>query len=164
LSLNARTSIEEQGVNILYVAFGLLQWYEAPHSDEVILAPLLLLPVCLNRPGVGELWTLQPYENEIVENQCLKEMLRSSFRLELPAYSVSDDEDMAPDPFEYFKRIRKFLASVRPEIAWEHFFASKSPLVSLEESESESPRRVVDAANRMRVVHCSASRAPRRIP
>ncbi len=119
LSLNARTSIEEQGVNILYVAFGLLQWYEAPHSDEIRMAPLLLLPVSLVRPEVSELWTLHPYENEIVENQCLKEMLRASFRLEFPAYSASDDDDMAPDPFDYFKRIRRFLAKKEAANRWQ---------------------------------------------
>ncbi len=119
LALNARTSIEEQGINILYVAFGLLQWYEAPHSDEVLIAPLLLLPVSLVRPGVGELWTLRPYENEVVENQCLKEMLRVNFRLELPAYSENDEQDAAPDPFDYFKRVRKFLARKEAATRWQ---------------------------------------------
>ena len=82
-------------------------------------APLLLLPVSLIRPGVGELWTLRPYENDIVENQCLKEMLRSSFRLELPAYSASDEDDIAPDPFDYFSRIRSLLAKSEAANRWQ---------------------------------------------
>lgn len=118
LSLNARTSIEEQGVNILYIGFGLLQWYEAPQSDVALNAPLLLLPVSLKRSDVGDLWTLRPYENEIVENQCLKEMLRSSFRFELPEY-LAGDEDVAPDPNEYFKRIRRFLSRKEADKRWQ---------------------------------------------
>lgn len=119
LAVNARTSIEEQGVNILYVAFGGLQWYEAPHSNEMLFAPLLLLPVTLTRPSVGDLWTLRPHENEIVENQCLKEMLRSSFRLQLPAYAHEDDNDTAADPFEYFKRIKRYLARKEAANRWQ---------------------------------------------
>ena len=43
----ARTSIEEQGVNILYLALGLLHWYENDNSSEIRKAPLILIPVSL---------------------------------------------------------------------------------------------------------------------
>ncbi|MGB4401028.1 MAG: DUF4011 domain-containing protein, partial [Daejeonella sp.] len=35
----ARTSIEEQGVNILYISLGMLNWYEAGNTQDVRLAP-----------------------------------------------------------------------------------------------------------------------------
>src|SRR5471030_1660534 len=42
----ARTSIEEQGVNILYLALGMLRWND---GEDDRLAPLLLIPVTLER-------------------------------------------------------------------------------------------------------------------
>ena len=49
LYINARTMIEEQGVNVLYLAFGHLKWFEAGHSDTPRYAPLILIPVELQR-------------------------------------------------------------------------------------------------------------------
>ena len=37
----ARTAIEEQGVNTLYLALGMLQWYESESSDILRRAPLI---------------------------------------------------------------------------------------------------------------------------
>src|SRR5436190_9029598 len=43
----ANTNIEEQGVNILYLALGMLKWFESDNSSEEISAPLILVPVKL---------------------------------------------------------------------------------------------------------------------
>ena len=65
MSLNARTALSEQGVNVLFVAFGFLKWFEAEHSDEPRLSPLLLLvPVCLERIGATAPWKLSLDEDE----------------------------------------------------------------------------------------------------
>src|SRR5262245_21354970 len=45
----ARTSLEEQGVNTLFLALGMLHYRESPESEEEFRAPLILLPVELNR-------------------------------------------------------------------------------------------------------------------
>ena len=41
----ARLSVEEQGVNTLFLTLGLLQYTEAEASDEVFRAPLVLVPL-----------------------------------------------------------------------------------------------------------------------
>src|SRR5580700_5510759 len=41
----ARTSMEEQGVNTLYLALGMLSWREDDNSDKFCRAPLVLIPV-----------------------------------------------------------------------------------------------------------------------
>lgn len=51
---DARTLEEEQGVNILYLAFGLLKWFEDEKSEVERLAPLVLLPVRLERSSAAE--------------------------------------------------------------------------------------------------------------
>jgi len=42
---DAKTYIEEQGVNILFIALGFLHWFEAPSSNEARRAPLMLISV-----------------------------------------------------------------------------------------------------------------------
>ena len=49
LSYEARTSEEEQGVNTLYLAIGFLKWFESNRSDADRQAPLILIPVTLER-------------------------------------------------------------------------------------------------------------------
>src|SRR6185437_8293001 len=45
----AKSSIEEQGVNTLFIALGMLIWQDSKSADEVRSAPLLLIPVELER-------------------------------------------------------------------------------------------------------------------
>ena len=45
----ARTAIEEQGVNTLYLVLGMLQWYESESSNILRRAPLILIPVEISR-------------------------------------------------------------------------------------------------------------------
>ena len=49
----ARSSIEETGANVLYLALGMLHWYEAAGADAPRRAPVILLPVTLVRRAVG---------------------------------------------------------------------------------------------------------------
>jgi hypothetical protein len=72
LSLNAKTSITEQGINVLYLAFGLLRWYESPDSDVSLFSPLLLVPVQLDRDGPDAPWKLSLHEEEIFPNHSLR--------------------------------------------------------------------------------------------
>ena len=51
---DARTFVEEQGVNILYLALGMLRWFELESSQESRVAPLVLVPVTLERSNVRE--------------------------------------------------------------------------------------------------------------
>jgi hypothetical protein len=47
----ANTAIEESGTNMLYLTLGFLEWYESDDSRQPHLAPLLTVPVALNRQG-----------------------------------------------------------------------------------------------------------------
>ena len=50
----AKGFIEEQGVNTLFLALGFLHWYEADSSENLRKAPLILLPVSLERSGAKD--------------------------------------------------------------------------------------------------------------
>jgi very-short-patch-repair endonuclease/DNA polymerase III delta prime subunit len=78
----ADESIEEQGVNSLFLAAGMLKWFD---GDTSSLAPLLLLPVTLARKSAATPWSLRIRDEEVVVNPAIEEKLRVDFGgLELP--------------------------------------------------------------------------------
>ena len=80
----ARLSLEEQGVNTLFLALGLLQYTEAEASDEIFKAPLVLLPVSLRRESARSPFALTVGDDEPMVNPALAELLRRQHNLALP--------------------------------------------------------------------------------
>jgi very-short-patch-repair endonuclease len=89
----ARSSLEEQGVNILYLALGMLTWYEADGSPEARQAPLVLVPVLLERGSAAERFRLRHTGGEIEGNLSLQVKLKTSFGLTLP--ELDEDAPLA---------------------------------------------------------------------
>lgn len=92
LRYRANTSIEEQGCNILYLAFGLLKWKEREDSTQIFYAPLILVPVKLTVESLTSPYKLSLYENEIVVNPTLVYKLENDFGIVLPDFDVTHDE------------------------------------------------------------------------
>ncbi|QJX46895.1 DUF3320 domain-containing protein [Hymenobacter taeanensis] len=90
----ARTSLEEQGVNILYLALGMLTWYEAESSEEARQAPLVLVPVLLERGTAAERFKLRYTGAEIESNLSLQTKLKAGFGVVLPPL---EEETALPD-------------------------------------------------------------------
>jgi very-short-patch-repair endonuclease len=80
----ARTSLEEQGVNILYLALGQLVWFESESSPEARRAPLILVPVLLERGTAAERFKLRHTGAETESNLSLQAKLKASFGVLLP--------------------------------------------------------------------------------
>ena len=75
----ARTALEENGANSLFIAIGMLKWYVTEKSDQPRFAPILLLPVNIVRNGNGYIIRLR--DEEPILNVTLIEFLRQQFRL-----------------------------------------------------------------------------------
>ncbi|HEV7368440.1 DUF3320 domain-containing protein [Arenibaculum sp.] len=108
LHLDAKTLQEEQGVNILFLAMGMLKWFEDANSDIERFAPLILVPVALERGTAAERFRLRWLQEDPSANLSLAALLRRQFGLELPAFMEGDQE--AFDPEEYFSRVEKAVA------------------------------------------------------
>jgi very-short-patch-repair endonuclease len=75
---NTRTAFEEGGANTLFLALGFLKW-KAADASAASLAPLLLIPVALERKSVVEGFKLKLHEDEPSLNPTLLELLRLDF-------------------------------------------------------------------------------------
>src|SRR5262249_11306501 len=103
----AKTAIEESGTNMLHVVFGFLEWYESDDSKQPHLAPLVVMPVTIERAG-GKGRAVEAvieYSGEDVEtNLSLVEKMRRDFGLEIP---LLEDDDTPEGYFAKFAEILK---------------------------------------------------------
>ena len=103
----ARLSIEEQGVNILYLALGMLTWYESESSSTPRRAPLILIPVQLTRSSVRENFKLRWTGDDIEANLSLEAKLKQDFGVRLPEMPAEEDLDVD----DYLFRVEKAVAA-----------------------------------------------------
>jgi very-short-patch-repair endonuclease len=113
----ARNALQEGGANTLFVALGFLVWTRPDKPDVRVRAPLILLPVTLERKSARSGFTLQAHEDEPRFNPTLVEMLRQDFQLELgvPAGDLPRDE-AGLDITGIWARVREAIKDVR---GWE---------------------------------------------
>ena len=89
----ANTAIEETGVNTLFLGLGMLRWYEADASSEERWAPLVLVPVRLERAGVRDRFRLWYTDEDLGVNLSLLQKTLEEFRLLLPGQDVLEPSD-----------------------------------------------------------------------
>lgn len=109
----ARRSIEEEGVNTLYMAFGMLHWYESESSDTERRAPILLVPMELDRTSVQGRFRIRYTGDEIGGNISLRSFLKSSFGISWP--SPPDPQTGTLDLQAYFNTVEEV---IRPTSRW----------------------------------------------
>ena len=93
LRSKAKTAIEEQGVNVLYLSFGFLKWTESENSDQTFTSPLVLVPVTLTVESIKSPYVLNLHEDEIILNPTLVYKLENDFGITLPTFDDADDID-----------------------------------------------------------------------
>ena len=108
----ARTLLEEQGVNILYLALGQLRYREAEASTEDRFAPLILIPVTLERKTAADRFNVLWNQEDPTENLSLVEKLRRDFGIVMPDFEEGDNFD----PTNYLAAIAEV---VRKQKDWE---------------------------------------------
>src|SRR5690606_23063550 len=77
----ARTSLEEGGSNTLFLALGMLQWVESRDVERKLLAPLIMIPVTLERKGIMSGFTLRRHDDDTVVNPTLLQLLEQQFEV-----------------------------------------------------------------------------------
>jgi very-short-patch-repair endonuclease len=120
LDEQARSSIEEQGVNPLFLAIGMLHYTEPGDPDQIFKAPLILLPVELTRKSARSGYQIRATDEDPLVNPALAEYLRShSITLpELP------DPSHIPDEYD----LQTFLSTVTERIENKKNWAVKTDI------------------------------------
>ena len=90
---SSRISLEENGANTLYMALGLLKWYETPTSERPRYAPILLLPVEIIRKSAAKGYIIRSREEDAMMNITLLEMLRQNFGIAISGLDPLPTDD-----------------------------------------------------------------------
>ena len=96
---------EEQGLNVLFVAMGVLHWID--EDGETTLSPLLLIPCDLERASPRDPFRLRREDDDATDNATLRH------KLGLAGIALPEFADMAPN--QYFAAVE---AAVRTRREW----------------------------------------------
>ena len=98
---------QEQGVNILFLALGMLKWIDPNNAKNIRYAPLILVPVLLERGTAADRFKLKWRHEEQSSNLSLEAYLDQVHQLKMPPFEVGDD----CDPRAYAAAVAETVAS-----------------------------------------------------
>jgi very-short-patch-repair endonuclease/DNA polymerase III delta prime subunit len=86
----ARNAMEEGGANSLHLALGFVRWSPTDRKGGHYRAPLILLPVALERRSVRSGFKLVRHDDDARINPTLLQMLRQDFGIAIPEFDRPD--------------------------------------------------------------------------
>lgn len=105
IETEAYNLLQEQGIEVLYLALGFLKWYEDDNTQTARYAPLVLLPVEMIRSSSREGFKIKFTGGDIGPNLTLAAKLSGEYNLKLPTF----DEDL--DVPAYYKSVAEVIAN-----------------------------------------------------
>jgi hypothetical protein len=112
----SRLAFEEGGANILYLCLGFLKW-TPQNGAGPYRAPLILIPVQLERKSVRSGFRLALHEDEARFNPTLMQMLKQDFDLSMPEFDSELPQDASGiDVAGIWKTVRRHIKSIK---GWE---------------------------------------------
>ena len=106
----ARLSLEENGANTLFLAIGLLRWYESEVSTKTRYAPILLLPVEIIWRPAQRRHIIRSRDEDATINVTLIEMLRQIFKIQIGGLSPLPTDEHGIDVQSVFRTVRRAIA------------------------------------------------------
>lgn len=110
---NAKQAIEENGSSTLYLAVGLLKWFDRKTPEQARYSPILLLPVEISRRSVNSKFTLKSREEETMINITLVEFLRQEYELNLGALEQLPTDEKGVDVAKVMGLLRQAIKQLR---------------------------------------------------
>ena len=99
ISTTARSTNDDLGYNVLFLALGSVIWYEKDNSNEPMEAPVLLIPVEMKRKGIGQPFAVRYNEDSVILNPALVLKLKRDFQINLEDINIDEDELNPVDVF-----------------------------------------------------------------
>lgn len=113
---SSKAAIEESGANALYLALGILRWYETSRSTKPRYAPLILLPVQLVRRGANQGYVIRLRDDDPQMNITLLEKLNQDFGIKISGLDPLPQGEHGVDTRQVLTVMRK---SVMEQQRWD---------------------------------------------
>jgi len=72
----SKESLEEQGINTLFCTFGLCKWMDPKEPEKALLAPLVMIPIQINRQTLTGPYKIAKFEEDIIVNPAFMKQLK----------------------------------------------------------------------------------------
>ena len=102
-----KTVLEEQGYNDFFLALGFLEWKEIDYEEGIHKAPLVLVPMTIERSSISKPFTVNWNGDEVRSNLSLIYKLQEQ-GVEIPNFEEFESEQ---DLIEYFKEIESIISN-----------------------------------------------------
>lgn len=113
----AKTSLEENGASTLYLALGLLRWFEKSNSDNIPrYAPIILIPIEIIRKSASKGYTMRMRDEDAQINITLLEFLKQNFDIEITGLNPIPTDEHGLDMNKIFAIIRH---NILDETMWD---------------------------------------------
>lgn len=110
----ANRELEESGCNSLFLALGVLRWYEGRSTGVPHYAPLILVPAVLKRKQKG--YAVAKIDEETIFNVTLMEKLRQEYEIEMPQMDPLPADDSGVNVEQILQVVRR---SIDGREGWE---------------------------------------------
>ena len=98
-------------MNTLYVALGMVHWYESDGSEQPRKAPLILVPVRIDRSDINAEFRIEYDDEDVGANLSFTEKMKYDFGIDIPnLHEVSDEDDDEIDVERYFESVSRPVA------------------------------------------------------
>ncbi|MBD5103849.1 MAG: DUF4011 domain-containing protein [Ruminococcaceae bacterium] len=101
--------IEETGVNVAHMAFGMICWREKENAEDPYKAPLLLIPIYIERKKSNEPYTITSSGDDVTVNPTFAYKLEAEHGIKLPEY---EEQGLK----EYLNIVREQLALLKWQV------------------------------------------------
>ena len=105
----AKAALEENGANTLYLALGMLRWYENKRSTKARYAPVVLLPIEMIRKSAAQGYVIRLRDEEPQMNITLLEKLKQDYGIQVKGVDPLPGDEHGVD-------IRKVLTILRKAV------------------------------------------------
>lgn len=108
----SRNSLEENGANTLFLAIGILKWFETEKSRQARYAPILLLPVEIIRLSNND-YIIRTRDEDIMFNTTLAEMLKQNFHVTIPDINHLPEDENGCDVLRILTIVRSRIMHIQ---------------------------------------------------
>lgn len=103
----AKAALEENGANTLYLALGMLKWFESKRSTKARYAPIILLPIEMVRKSAAQGYVIRLRDEEPQMNITLLEKLKQDFGIVVKGLDPLPGDEHGIDIRKVFTAMRK---------------------------------------------------------
>ncbi len=98
---DSKRHIEEQGVNILFLSFGFVQWENPVNDGEMVNSPLIFVPVSIESSNYRSLYEISFSNSEVLLNKSLIKKLELEYSLNFDKLNlnIADESEFNPTEF-----------------------------------------------------------------